>query len=182
MASPAREASRGAGRPGLDLDVEDFPWALILIICVLLIVGAVIAVWRIRRLRELVMPVLIEAWKLLWGVASDPKRAFGLFGANLGSRLILAIVLWFILQAIGTPLPLLTCLTVTIATNLLAGLVPIPGGIGVAEAAMTSFLVLVGLPSEVAFAAAVAFRVATFYIPAGEGFFATRWLETNGYL
>ena len=80
------------------------------------------------------------------------------------------------------PLPWITCLVVTVATNLLAGLVPIPGGIGVAEAAMTSFLVLVGLPEDAAFAAAVVYRVLTFYIPAGEGFFATNWLDNGGYI
>ena len=105
-----------------------------------------------------------------------------MLGANLASRLILALVLWFILQAIETPLPLVVCLVVTVATNLLSGLVPIPGGIGVAEAAMTAFLGLAGLDSDTAFAAAVVFRVATFYVPAGEGYFATKWMQDNGYI
>ena len=56
------------------------------------------------------------------------------------------------------------------------------GGIGVAEAVLTSFLMLAGLGADEAFAAAVVFRIATFYIPAGEGFFAMRWLEKNGHL
>ena len=59
---------------------------------------------------------------------------------------------------------------------------PIPGGIGVAEAVLTSFLVLAGLDQDSAFAAAIVFRMATFYIPAGEGFFATRWLEAGDYI
>jgi uncharacterized protein (TIRG00374 family) len=71
---------------------------------------------------------------------------------------------------------------VTVATNLLAGLVPIPGGIGVAEGVLTSMLVFAGLGADEAFAVAIVFRIATFYIPAGEGFFATQWLEKNGYL
>jgi uncharacterized membrane protein YbhN (UPF0104 family) len=60
--------------------------------------------------------------------------------------------------------------------------VPIPGGIGVAEAVLTSFLTIAGLGADDAFAAAVVFRVATFYISAGEGFFAMRWLERTGHL
>ncbi len=81
-----------------------------------------------------------------------------------------------------TPLPFVAALVATLATNLLAGLVPIPGGIGVAEAVLTSFLIVFGLPPEEAFAAAVIFRIATFYIPAAEGFFAMKWLEKNGHL
>ena len=38
---------------------------------------------------------------------------------------------------------------------------------------MTWFLIVAGLPSEEAFAAALLFRVLTFHIPAGEGFFAS---------
>ena len=166
----------------LDLDTSEIRWGLILLIVVLLIVGTVVAILRVARLREKVLPVVGEAWGLLRDVLKDPKRGLGLLASNLASRLVLAIVLWFVLQAIDAPLPLLMCLVVTVATNLLAGLVPIPGGIGVAEAVLTSFLVLAGLPSEEAFAGAVVFRIATFYIPAGEGFFAMRWLQTGGYL
>ncbi|MEA3502548.1 MAG: flippase-like domain-containing protein [Actinomycetota bacterium] len=166
----------------LDLDTESINWALILLIVTVLIIGSTIAVFRIHRLRETVLPPLKDAWTMLWSLLKDPKRTFGLLGSNLASRTILAITLWFILQAIGTPLPLVVALVVTVATNLLAGLVPIPGGIGVAEAVLTSFLIVVGLGADEAFAAAVVFRIATFYIPAAEGFFAMRWLEKNGHL
>lgn len=80
-----------------------------------------------------------------------------------------------------TPLSFVAALIATLATNLLAGLVPIPGGIGIAEAVLTSFLIVLGLSPEEAFAAAVIFRIATFYIPAAEGFIAMKWLETHGH-
>ena len=167
---------------GLDIDTGDVRWGLILGIVLLLIIGTIVAVLRIKRLHDLAVPIVKDAWGSLSGVLTSPKRSLGLLGSNLMSRIILATTLWFILQAIGEPLPLVTCLVVTVATNLLAGLVPIPGGIGVAEAALTSFLVLAGLGENEAFAAAVVFRMATFYIPAGEGFFATKWLEAGDYI
>jgi uncharacterized membrane protein YbhN (UPF0104 family)/tRNA A-37 threonylcarbamoyl transferase component Bud32 len=166
----------------LDLDTDTINWGLILLIVAILIVVGIVAVLRIQRLRETVLPPLKDAWSMLWSLLRDPRRTFGLFGSNLASRTILAITLWFILLAIGTPLPLVVALVVTVATNLLAGLVPIPGGIGVAEAVLTSFLMVAGLGADEAFAAAIVFRIATFYIPAGEGFFAMRWLQKNGYL
>lgn len=166
----------------LDLGTSDINWPALLIVIAVLIVGTVVAILRIRRLHDLVVPVISDAWKMLWSLLKDPTRALGLLGSNLASRTILAVTLWFILQAIGAPLPLVTALVATVATNLLAGLVPVPGGIGVAEAVLTSILMLAGLGADEAFAAAVVFRIATFYIPAGEGFFAMRWLETNGHL
>jgi uncharacterized membrane protein YbhN (UPF0104 family)/tRNA A-37 threonylcarbamoyl transferase component Bud32 len=166
----------------LDVDTASVDWGLILLIIVIVIVGSIIAVTRIAKLRETIVPALRDAWNLLMGILKDPIRTLGLVGSNLAARTILAITLWFILQAIGAPLSLTTALVATVATNLLAGLVPIPGGIGVAEAALTSLLVFAGLDPEEAFAAAVVFRIATFYIPAGEGFFAMKWLEKADYL
>lgn len=166
----------------LDLNTQEVRWGLLLGVVLGVIVAGIVTIFRVKRLRETVLPVVREAWGLLRDVIRDPKRGLGLLGSNLASRIVLAITLWFILQAIGTPLPLVTCLVATVATNLLAGLVPIPGGIGVAEATLTSLLALAGLPSEEAFAAAIVFRLATFYIPAGEGFFAMRWLQKGGYL
>ena len=166
----------------LDVDTSDVQWGLILGLILLAVVGTVVAVLRIQRLHDAVVPQIRAAWGSLRGVLATPKRLFGMLGANLASRLILATVLWFILQSIDAPLPLFVCLAVSVATNLLSGLVPIPGGIGVAEAAMTAFLGVAGLDSDTAFAAAVVFRVATFYIPAAQGYFATNWLKEGGYV
>ncbi len=166
----------------LDIDAAGVDWGLILLIVAVLIIGTVVAVTRIEKLRDSVIPVLRDAWDLLMGILKDPLRTLGLVGSNVAARMVLAITLWFILQAIGAPLSLAVTLVATVATNLLAGLVPIPGGIGVAEAVLTSLLVFAGLDPEEAFAAAIVFRVATFYIPAAEGFFAMRWLEKADYL
>jgi uncharacterized membrane protein YbhN (UPF0104 family)/tRNA A-37 threonylcarbamoyl transferase component Bud32 len=166
----------------LDIDTSTVDWGIILLIVIVVIAGSITAITRIAKLRETVLPVLRDAWNLLVGILKDPLRTLGLLGSNLAARTILAITLWFILQAIGAPLPLVTTLIATVATNLLAGLVPIPGGIGVAEAVLTSLLVFAGLDPEEAFAAAIVFRIATFYIPAAEGFFAMRWLERADYL
>jgi glycosyltransferase 2 family protein len=166
----------------LEIEAGDVRWSLILGMALLIGGGVIVAVLRIRRLHDLVIPIMSDAWASLSGVVASPKRLFGLLGSNVASRLILASTLWFILESIGVSLPLLTCLVVTVAANLLAGLVPIPGGIGVAEAVLTSFLVLAGLDADAAFAATVVYRLATFYLPAGQGFFATRWLEAGDYL
>ncbi|MCL1593389.1 MAG: flippase-like domain-containing protein [Actinomycetia bacterium] len=165
-----------------NLTSGDVRLGLIFAIVVALIGVSVFVIVRVEKVRTVVLPALKDAWGLLWSLLKNPTRTFGLLGSNLASRTILAITMWFILQAIGAPLPLVTTLVATVATNLLAGLVPIPGGIGVAEAVLTSLLVFAGLGTDEAFAAAVVFRIATFYLPAAEGFFAMKWLEANDHL
>ena len=69
-----------------------------------------------------------------------------------------------------------------ISVALLAGLLPIPGGIGVAEAGLTFGLVQAGVPEETAFAAVLLYRLWTFYLPPIWGYVALRWLERNKHL
>jgi uncharacterized protein (TIRG00374 family) len=65
--------------------------------------------------------------------------------------------------------------------TLLAGLVPVPGGIGVAEAGLTAGLVAIGIPGGTALAAALIDRLLTYYLPPVWGFFALRWLVRHGF-
>jgi uncharacterized membrane protein YbhN (UPF0104 family) len=59
---------------------------------------------------------------------------------------------------------------------------PVPGGIGVAEATMTALLTAVGVDPDVAFAVTISFGVVTSYLPPVLGWFSLRWLTRNGYL
>jgi uncharacterized membrane protein YbhN (UPF0104 family) len=66
--------------------------------------------------------------------------------------------------------------------TLFAGLLPIPGGIGVSEAGLTYGLTRAGLSSEVAFGVALSYRFASFYLPPIWGWFCYRWLIKRRYL
>ena len=68
------------------------------------------------------------------------------------------------------------------AVSLFAGLMPVPGGMGVAEAGYTAGLQAIGMPSAVAISTAIAFRLVTFYLPPIWGSLSMRWLRTNDYV
>jgi glycosyltransferase 2 family protein len=167
---------------GVGADPESIDWALVLTVVGGAIVLVVIAVRYVERVRNWLLPVLRQVWEAFSGVIKEPGRALGLFGSNFATRLAMAATVWLVLVALGAPIGMVTALVVVVATNLLQGLVPVPGGVGVAEAAMTAFLVAVGVEESVAFAAAVSYRVITFYLPALEGFFTMRWLSRHEYL
>ncbi len=167
---------------GLDLQPEDIPWELVLVIGALVIVGAIVAVVKVKALKDRVRPVITQGRDALMGVVKDPSRALGLLGSNLATRLVWAATLWLMLSALGVPIGYVMALVAVVATNVLQGVIPVPGGVGVSEAVMTGFLVAFGVDETAAFAAAVLYRIVTFYLPAVEGFFAMRWLERNGHL
>ena len=161
---------------------SDVDWKLVLAIVLLLAVATVLAVWKVKRLHERVIPVLKSAWAALAELMKSPSRAIGLFGSQLVVQVVWGLILWAALHSMGSNLNLISCIVVVVATSLLQGIIPVPGGIGVSEAVMTGFLVPLGVSSDVAMAATVVWRVSTFYLPAAEGFFAASWLEKNGYL
>jgi uncharacterized protein (TIRG00374 family) len=145
-------------------------------------VVVLVTLWRMTRLRERVVPVVRSAWSAFAQLMRSPSRAIGLFGSQLLIQLMWGLILWAALYAVRSPLGLMPCVVVVVATSLFQGVVPVPGGIGVSEALMVGLLVPLGAASDAAVAATVIWRVATFYLPATEGFFAYRWLEKHGYL
>ncbi|HSJ71938.1 MAG TPA: flippase-like domain-containing protein [Acidimicrobiia bacterium] len=167
---------------GIDFESGDVSWAIVILVVVGIALLTVAALHRIRRLREKVLPVIQESWGSFVAVLKEPGRAVGILTSNLVTRLVMAAVLWLILEAIHTPISFGACLVAVVATNILQGLVPVPGGIGVTETVMTGFLVALGVDENAAFAATITWRVITFYLPSLQGFFAMHWLERHEYL
>ncbi len=171
-----------SGSVSFGLTSGETEWGVVLLVLVVAALLVIYLVRRVQRLRDWVLPILGEALGAFRDVLKDPKRTIGLLASNFGSRFVLALSMWLILLSLDVSLGIWSVLIATVATGLLGGLVPIPGGVGVSEAVLTAFLVIFGVDETTAFAAAVIYRVATFYIPSGAGFFSMRWLEKSGYV
>jgi glycosyltransferase 2 family protein len=171
----------------LDVDVgSPSSSAFQIVVIVGMIVGiAVIVTLVVARLRQVVLGwvrrTAREAFSVLRGLRS-PRRVAMLFGGNLIAELLFAGSLGILVQAFGHSLALHELLFINMAVSLLAGLLPIPGGIGVAEGGLIFGLTSFGVPQEAAFAAVMLYRFSTFYLPPIWGFFSLRWLERNRYL
>jgi uncharacterized protein (TIRG00374 family) len=96
--------------------------------------------------------------------------------------LLFAFALLLLVRGIGYRLGLPEILFINISVSLLAGVLPVPGGIGVVEGGLAYGLAGAGLTEEAAFAAVLLYRLATFYLPPIWGYFPLRWLERNNHL
>ena len=173
-----------AGSASLDLgieipDVDLSPRTVAFV--TLLVVIVILALIAVPKVRTLIRARVAEASSVLRGLRS-PSRLLLLLGGNLGARIVLAVVLGLTLRSFGEQVPLAELLLVNTLVSLLAGVMPIPGGIGVTEAATTAGLVGVGVPEATALATALVFRLVTFYLPPIWGVAATRRLRLAGYL
>jgi uncharacterized protein (TIRG00374 family) len=152
------------------------------IVLVLIGVGVVLTVPRWRRaVLSRAAELGRQAWTAIRGLRS-PRRLTMLFGGNLASELLFALSLGAFTHALGYDVALGELLLINVAVALLAGLMPIPGGIGVTEGGLTLGLTAAGVPESAAFAIAIIYRLASFYLPPIWGWFAFRWLQRNKYL
>ena len=115
-------------------------------------------------------------------VLRRPSKLGEMLGGNLGGQVVQAVVLGLCLKAFGAEASLSQLILINTAVSLFAGLMPVPGGMGVAEAGYTAGLQAIGVPSSVAISTAIAFRLVTFYLPPLWGSVAMRWLRRNSYV
>ena len=146
------------------------------------IVAALIGVVLfIPKIRGKVVPAVKRAASDIWAVLRNPKKAVRLFGGDLSGNLIYPAILGICLLAFHQRLDFAQLMVVQIGAGMLGNVAPVPGGIGVQEAALTAGLTSFGIPPNAALATVLTFRAITFAIPPIFGFFTLRWLRAKGY-
>ncbi len=165
--------------------------SLLLVVAAAVVVGlaVTVAVPRLRRrlvggipkMRSRIAEQRRNAGDALQVVRHPRKVATMLLG-NLGAQVMQAIVLGICLVAFGGSAHLSQLILINTGVSLFAGLMPVPGGMGVAEAGYTAGLQAIGVPAADAVSVAIAFRLATFYLPPLWGSVAMRWLRRHGYV
>ncbi|MDH3755634.1 MAG: flippase-like domain-containing protein, partial [Acidimicrobiia bacterium] len=171
----------GLATLNLDLDISIGGHTRLVIIVVAVVGAAILLTLFVQRLRDLVVPQ-IHKMASTFAVLRSPHKVLLLVGGNLGAQVGFAFGIWASLHAFGQSATILELLLINAAVSLVAGLLPIPGGIGVSEAGLAAGFVAVGVPSEIAISAAILYRIVSFYLPPIGGFFCLRWLQRNDYL
>ncbi len=129
---------------------------------------AVVAPARRLLLRRL-EPLVRRSLPQLLAAAGDPRRlataVVGILLLNVGYVLALDASL----RAFSVSLAVPTLVVVYLAASTIGSTVPTPGGLGAVEAALVGGLSASGVPVAEALTAVLAFRTATFWLPAPVG-------------
>jgi uncharacterized membrane protein YbhN (UPF0104 family)/tRNA A-37 threonylcarbamoyl transferase component Bud32 len=171
---------------GVDVDTSQFRHAgpdrrLLLAIAVALVVSVVL-VLALPKLRAKVVPDIRSAFSGLWSVARDRHKRLEVFGGSIASELLYALALGATCLAYGVHLDLAQLAFINTSAALLSGVMPVPGGIGAAEAALSAGLIAMNVDKSTAFAVAITQRLCTFYLPPIWGYLSLRWLSRKGYV
>lgn len=133
-----------------------------------------------RALRRRLEPLVRRTVPQLLASASDPRRlgtaVLGVLMLNGGYVLALDASL----RAFSVSLAVPTLVVVYLAASTLGSVAPTPGGLGAVEAALVGGLTTTGVPVASAVTAVLAFRAATFWLPAPLGWCAFVVLQRRG--
>jgi uncharacterized membrane protein YbhN (UPF0104 family)/tRNA A-37 threonylcarbamoyl transferase component Bud32 len=169
----------------VDVDTSQFHFSpdqrLLEALAVALVVSAVV-VLAVPKVRARVVPEIRSGLSGLWSVARVRQKRLELFGGNIVSELIYALALGATCLAYGVHLNIAQLVFANTAASVLSSLIPVPGGIGAAEASLSAALIAMGVDKPTAFAIALTQRLCTFYLPPIWGFASLRWLSRKGYL
>jgi uncharacterized membrane protein YbhN (UPF0104 family) len=169
----------------VDVDTSQFHFSpdqrLLEALAVALVVSAVV-VLAVPKVRARVLPEIRSGLSGLWSVARVRQKRLELFGGNIVSELIYALALGATCLAYGVHLNIAQLVFANTAASVLSSLIPVPGGIGAAEASLSAALIAMGVDKPTAFAIALTQRLCTFYLPPIWGFASLRWLSRKGYL
>ena len=104
------------------------------------------------------MPAVKRAASDIWAVSAIRRKALQLFGGDLAGNLIYPAMLGLCLLAFHQRLDFAELIVVQIGAGMLGSVAPVPGGIGVQEAALTAGLTSFGIPAAPALATVLVFR------------------------
>ncbi|MGY1604492.1 lysylphosphatidylglycerol synthase domain-containing protein [Geodermatophilus sp. SYSU D00815] len=150
--------------------------AVLLVAAGLLALAAAIPAAR-RMLRRRVEPLLRRTIPQLLAAVTDPRRlATAVLGivVQIGGYVL---ALDASLRAFGTSLDLPSLVVVYLVASTVGSAAPTPGGLGAVEAALVGGLTATGVPVTLALTAVLAFRAATFWLPAPAGWVAFTALQ-----
>jgi uncharacterized membrane protein YbhN (UPF0104 family) len=165
--------------------------SLLAVVAALVVVGLLVSlvVPRLRKRLFAIGPRIVASVREQLGevrgaisVLRSPRKVSMMLGGNFVAQVIQAVILGVCLAAFDSSASLSQLILINTCVSLFAGLMPVPGGMGVAEAGYTAGLQAVGVPSTVAISTAIAFRLVTFYLPPLWGAFSMRWLHRHSYV
>jgi glycosyltransferase 2 family protein len=171
---------------GVDLDTSQFqgagPDRRLLLAIGIAVVLTLVLILALPKVRAKVIPGVRDALTGLWSVARDRTKRVQVLGGAITAELLYAISLGATCLAYGVHLDVAQLVFINVSAAVLSGLIPVPGGIGAAEAALSTGLIAMGVDHSTAFAVAITQRLCTFYLPPIWGFFSLRWLSRKGYV
>jgi undecaprenyl-diphosphatase len=157
----------------------DLPWLLIILL-LLVVIGIVLTTAFGKKLLGELKIQVTKLWGELRVLAKRPTKMVMLFaGAEFG-KIMGIVMLWQSLNAFHvTGISFAELGAMYVIATTVAGAVPVPGGVGPLEAALTAGLVGLGVDPATAAAIVVFFRLVSYWLPILPCWLAYRYVQKH---
>lgn len=140
-------------------------WSLFLWIILVVSTTAVLVIVLLPALRVSIIKNIRGIMKIVRIYRQRKSKIFLGLLASLGVTTCFVVVLYMSLKSAGIHLSFLELLFVYVASTIGTAIVPTPGGIGGAEAAITGALVVIGFSTPEALSGALLYRFIVYWVP-----------------
>lgn len=169
------------GGTSLGSTLAGIDWATVGIVTAALLVLVVLVIRFVPKVRKFVVDRTAEGRESL-RVLRSPRKLARIGLGSLMWNVVAALVLACALQAFGHSATFAELILINTLVALFSGLMPVPGNVGVYEAALTAGLVAIGIPQAAAMSTAIVYRLATYMVPAVYGYASLALMRRRGYL
>jgi uncharacterized membrane protein YbhN (UPF0104 family) len=160
----APDALTAALGPGAPARLGGHPRSLVLA-AVLAVPVAVALAWAGRRWGARLARHVRAQLSVLAAVVRNPRRAVQLWLGSLAVPVLHCLTLYAVVLSLGGGVPFLPVALAYLVASSVSALVPSPGGFGALDVALVAGLVAVGVPSAIALATVLAYRLLTVWVP-----------------
>lgn len=166
--------------PDVRIPWKTVGWVLLAVFTLVLLIFA------IPKTRAAAIKSVSSVWEeaypqAVWAIRHPRQLLLAMGGAVILSFSFI-FGLWFSLLAFGQYTSLLELAAVFLVFNTLGAAIPVPGGIGAVEGALTVGLATLGVPGAVALSAVLIFRLAIFYSRIPIGAIAYAYIQREGLI
>jgi uncharacterized membrane protein YbhN (UPF0104 family)/tRNA A-37 threonylcarbamoyl transferase component Bud32 len=173
-------AITGQSRAANALRPHEWEYIALAVVAGLVLIVLALPAWR-RQVLKRVEAVASQVIPRLLDVAQDRTKLVEGIGGALLVSVAYILCLAASVRAMGpSPVPIASIAVVYLTGNAVGSFLPIPGGIGAIETALSLGLTAAGLPGGTAIAAVLLFRTVTFWLPAPAGWAALHHLQKTG--
>ena len=152
----------------------------VVVFVVVMVVMIIVPAWRHWMWSKIEKPVSQMGDAL--ETVKSPKVALTALGASIGTEVLYGAGFAMCVLAVGGDVSLGEAVFINVTVSLFAGLMPVPGGVGVSEAGMTAGLTAIGVDADVAVAGVLVYRLISYYLPPLWGYVSLKWLTKHDYL
>lgn len=158
---------------------KDIDLSKIFLILISFILLFLFLIYRSSKLKKIILKSFLSFWEQFKSYKEKPINILIAGGTGFLAPLIGITVLLLSAKSVGIEISFVQSFLIYTLSTTLANAVPVPGGIGAAEAGLFAGFTFLGFSPAESMAAAVIYRLITFWIPFIPGFYFFLNLRKN---